>query len=44
MCSQIPLSAVEKEWREVMGEKPIPADLIVTSGSSVQLRLKKIKH
>lgn len=43
MCSQIPLSAVEKEWREVMGEKPIPADLIVTSGSSVQLRLKKLK-
>ena len=43
MCSQIPLSAVEKEWKEVMGEKPIPADLIVTSGSSVQLRLKKLK-
>lgn len=43
MCSQIPLSSVEKEWREVMGEKPIPADLIVTSGSSVQLRLKKLK-
>lgn len=43
MCSQIPLSAVEKEWRDVMGEKPIPADLIVTSGSSVQLRLKKLK-
>lgn len=43
MCSQIPLSSVEKEWKEVFGEKPMPADLIVTSGSSVQLRLKKLK-
>ncbi len=43
MCSQIPLSAVEKEWKEVMGEKPFPADLVVSSNSSVQLRLKKIK-
>lgn len=43
MCSQIPLSSVEKEWKEVFGDKPMPADLIVTSGSSVQLRLKKLK-
>lgn len=42
MCSQIPLSSVEKEWKEVFGEKPMPADLIVTSNSSVQLRLKKL--
>lgn len=43
MCSQIPLSAVEKEWKEVMGEKPFPDELIVSSNSSVQLRLKKLK-
>lgn len=44
MCGQIPLSTVEKEWREVMGEKPMPADMVTTSSSSVQLRLKKIKN
>lgn len=43
MCSQIPLSAVEKEWKEVFGDKPVPEDIISTSGSSVQLRLKKLK-
>ena len=43
MCSQIPHSAVEKEWKEVFGEKPMPADLITTSNGSVQLRLKKVK-
>lgn len=43
MCSQIPLATVEKEWREVFGDKPMPDDLVTTSGSSVQLRLKKLK-
>lgn len=43
ICSQIPLSAVEKEWKEVFGDKPIPEDIITTSGASVQLRLKKLK-
>lgn len=43
MCGQIPLSAVEKEWKEVFGDKPIPEAMVTTSGSSVQLRLKKLK-
>lgn len=43
ICAQIPLSKVEEVWKEVFGEKPVPEDIIVTSGGSVQLRLKTIK-
>lgn len=43
ICSQVPLSKVQEVWREVFGDKPVPEDIIVTSGSSVQLRLKTIK-
>lgn len=43
MCSQIPLATVEKEWKEVFGDKLMPENLITSSGSSVQLRLKKLK-
>ena len=43
ICSQIPLSKVEDVWREVFGDRPVPEDIIVTSGGSVQLRLKNIK-
>lgn len=43
ICSQVPLSKVQEVWREVFGETPVPEDLIVTSGGSVQLKLKKVK-
>jgi hypothetical protein len=43
ICSQIPLSKVEEVWHEVFGETPVPEEIIVTSGGSVQLRPKKIK-
>lgn len=43
ICAQIPLSKVEEVWKEVFGDKPVPEDIIVTSGGSVQLRLKTIK-
>lgn len=43
MCSQIPLSKVEEAWGEVFGDKPVPEEIIVTSGGSVSLRTKKIK-
>lgn len=42
MCGAIPYNALEKEWKEVFGDKPIPSDIVQTSGSSVQLRLKKL--
>ena len=42
-CSQIPLSKLEEVWHEVFGDKPVPEDIIVTSGGSVSLRPKKIK-
>lgn len=43
MCGAISYNALEKEWKEVFGDKPIPQDIVQTSGSSVQLRLKKVK-
>lgn len=43
ICSQIPLSKVEEVWHEVFGETPVPEEIIVTSGGSVQLRPRKIK-
>lgn len=43
ICSQIPLSKVEEVWHEVFGETPVPEEIIVTSGGSVQLRPKKTK-
>lgn len=43
MCSQIPLSKVEEKWHEVYPDKPVPEEIIVTSGGSVSLRTKKIK-
>lgn len=43
ICSQIPLSKVKEVWKEVFGDKPVPEDIIVTSGGSVQLKLKPIK-
>lgn len=43
ICSQIPLAKVEEQWREVFGDKPVPEEIIVTSGSSVSLRTKKLK-
>lgn len=43
MCSQIPLSKVEEKWHEVFPDKPVPEEIIVTSGGSVSLRTKKIK-
>lgn len=43
ICSQIPLAKVEEQWREVFGDKPIPEEIIVTSGSSIQLRTKSVK-
>ena len=43
MCSQIPLKKVEEGWKEVFGDKPVPEDIIVTSGGSVQLKLKTLK-
>lgn len=43
ICAQIPLSKVKEVWKEVFGDKPVPEDIIVTSGGSVQLRLKTIK-
>ena len=44
MCSQIPLSKVEEKWHEVFPDKPVPEEIIVTSGGSVSLRTKKIKQ
>lgn len=43
ICAQIPLSKVEEQWHEVFGDKPVPEEIIVTSGGSVQLRPKNIK-
>lgn len=43
ICPQVPLSKVQEIWSEVFGDKPVPEDIIVTSGGSVQLRLKTIK-
>ena len=43
ICSQIPLAKVEEQWREVFGDKPVPEEIIVTSGCSVSLRTKKLK-
>lgn len=43
ICSQIPLSKVEEVWHEVFPDKPVPEEIIVTSGGSVSLRTKKIK-
>lgn len=43
ICSQIPLSKVEEVWKEVFGDRPVPEDIIVTSGGSVSLRLTKPK-
>lgn len=43
ICSQIPLSKVEEVWKEVFGDRPVPEDIIVTSGGSVSLRLAKPK-
>lgn len=43
ICAQIPLKKVEEVWKEVFGDKPVPEDIIVTSGGSVQLKLKNIK-
>lgn len=43
MCSQIPLKKVEEGWKEVFSNKPVPEDIIVTSGGSVQLKLKTLK-
>lgn len=43
ICSQIPLKKVEEVWKEVFGDKPVPEDIIVTSGGSVQLKLKTLK-
>lgn len=43
ICSQIPLSKVEEVWHEVFSDKPVPEEIIVTSGGSVSLRTKKIK-
>lgn len=44
ICSQIPLSKVQEVWSEVFGDRPIPEDIIVTSGGSIQLKLKNLKH
>ena len=43
ICSQIPLSKVQEVWSEVFGDKPVPEDIIVTSGGSIQLKLKNLK-
>ena len=43
ICAQIPLKKVEEVWKEVFGDKPVPEDIIVTSGGSVQLKLKTLK-
>jgi hypothetical protein len=43
ICSQIPLSKVQEVWSEVFGDRPIPEDIIVTSGGSIQLKLKNLK-
>lgn len=43
ICSQIPLAKVEAVWKEVFGDKPVPEDIIVTSGGSVQLKRKTLK-
>lgn len=43
ICAQIPLSKVKEVWKEVFGDKPVPEDIIVTSGGSVQLKLKPLK-
>lgn len=42
-CSAIPLAKVEEIWREMMPDKPMPADMVTTAGGSVQLRLRKVK-
>lgn len=43
ICAQIPLKKVEEVWKEVFGDQPVPEDIIVTSGGSVQLKLKTLK-
>ena len=43
ICSAVPLSKVEEIWKEMMPDKPLPADLVTVAGGSVQLRLKKLK-
>lgn len=43
ICSAVPLSKVEEIWKEMMPDKPLPADMVTLAGGSVSLRLKKLK-